>query len=378
MPLQPSTAAAGAPVAKATDAKTPVAKATAAKATAAKATAAKAPDVKASDAPPPAGIFIWESGEPGRLTLEPMRYPELYRCAKLLEKLRWTVEDVDLTKESEHWGQLSEKERRPIRSTLSLFATFDTMILSRVPGLATLVDCMEAQRFYAANFDQERVHEEAYMQSINAVTSDEKEREEMRNAIVNTPGIKKLTEWCIENLDPKKPLVMRLLTTAIIEGIMFFAFFTMVQWLRTRNILDGIATFNEFIMRDETRHAAFAGLLLRKYVRPEHRPARKDAVALIKSGLAVVADMIDEAIPEPLIGLSAGHVKQYTEYRADRVLGSIGMASEYGATIPFEYMKAIEFNNLTKTNGFERRVTQYQASAAGAAEFPLTVAPLRL
>ncbi len=329
------------------------------------------------------GLFIWPKGEPGRTTLFPIRHEEINEWRKLLERLRWTVEDVDLSEDARDWAALSDVERHPLRYTLGLFAVFDTLVLKHLPGIAEEVDCMEAARYYAAQEDQEVVHEEAYNLQIDAVARDDAERDWMLNAVVTMPGIAALAKWAEERLSLVNPktgvantLPMRVATFMIIEGVIFSAFFCIPQWMRERNRLPGITAFNEFIMRDEGKHALFSARVLAKWLRPQYRPSAAAMTALAREGVAIVAAMIDEAMPIALTGLTAKQLKTYTKFQADTALAAAGYKIEYGAKNPITFMEKLSLSESTKTNFFERRVTAYQGAAPGAARFTVMRGPI--
>lgn len=328
----------------------------------------------AGNCPPPMSVFIWDTAEPGRVTIFPLRYPEIYEYRKHLEKLRWSVEDADLSGDAEDWrARMSSADRRAIRYALGLFAVFDTLVLDHLPKIADAVDCMEARRVYETQADQEGVHEEAYMLQIEAVTTDEADRQFMRDSIKNMPGVRALVQWARARL-AVEDVRLRLAAMAVIEGVIFSAFFSILQWLRERNLLTGVVTFNELIVRDEGRHAMFSCLLIRKFLRV---PLEKSAVVeILKSGVAVVSAMIDEAIPAPLAGINAAQVKKYVQFRGDAILRLMGFGAHYNTPNPLKFMDKLDLNAVAKVNFFERRVTQYQGAAAGDSEYRINDAPM--
>ena len=261
-----------------------------------------------TEAPKPTGskrLFKWEEGESERTTLFPIKHQDLWDFRKKIEKLHWTVEEVPIVRDKSDWAlRMNESERHTMRYILGLFAVFDNLVLKNLPRFSEIVDCLEAQGFYSGQEDQETTHMEAYMLQIDAVAQDQKEKDYMLNSIKNMPGVKALVDWAKHWSNKSLSLEECFVAFMMIEGVIFSGFFCTIQvLLRDRNLCPAITDFNTFIMRDEGLHCLFATHITKKYMC--NRPSQKRMRAIIKSGLAVASQMIDEAMPVPHVTTNA-------------------------------------------------------------------------
>jgi ribonucleoside-diphosphate reductase subunit M2 len=63
-----------------------------------------------------------------RTLLFPIKYEKIWQMYKKAEASFWTVEEVDLTKDIEHWQKLSDNERYFIQNILAFFAASDGIV----------------------------------------------------------------------------------------------------------------------------------------------------------------------------------------------------------------------------------------------------------
>ena len=111
---------------------------------------------------------------------------------------------------------------------------------------------------------------------------------------------------------------------ACIEGLFFFAAFAYVYYLRSRGLLQGLATGTSWVFRDESAHIEFALEVI--------ATARRERPDLFDESFGQrVTEMIREAVDCELAfaedtlslgvsGLSINSMREYLEYIADRRL----------------------------------------------------------
>ncbi len=164
----------------------------------------------------------------------------------------------------------------------------------------------------------------------------------------------------------------RLIAFACIEGIFFSGSFCSIYWLKKRGLMPGLTFSNELISRDEGLHRDFACLL---YSYINKKPNESVVRQIVKEAVEIEKEFVCDALPCALVGMNADLMSEYIEYVADHLLGQLGMAKEYNATNPFDWMELISLQG--KTNFFEKRVGEYQKSGvmnslnAEAAKFSL-------
>mgnify|MGYP002152518289 FL=1 len=70
---------------------------------------------------------------------------------------------------------------------------------------------------------------------IDTIIKDDKEKEELFNAVDKIPSIKKKNEWALKWMEGKEkdaPFVNRLIAFAIVEGLFFSSSFASIYWIK--------------------------------------------------------------------------------------------------------------------------------------------------
>src|SRR6201992_2293546 len=136
-----------------------------------------------------------------------------------------------------------------------------------------------------------------------------------------------------------RPFLLNLVGfAACIEGLFFFAAFAYVYYLRSRGLLQGLATGTSWVFRDESAHIEFALEVI--------TTARQERPDLFDESFAIrVTEMIREAVDCELTfaedtlsmgvtGLSINSMREYLEYIADRRLSALHIAPVFGSRHP--------------------------------------------
>merc|ERR1711879_1131448 len=90
-------------------------------------------------------------------------------------------------------------------------------------------------------------------------TSKTMEKNKLLNAIDNFECIKQKSDWAFRWIENEKvEFAERLDAFEAGEGIFFSGAFAAIFWLKSKNILPGLAFSNELISRDEGLHCDFA------------------------------------------------------------------------------------------------------------------------
>ena len=65
---------------------------------------------------------------PRRFVIFPIQYHDIWHFYKKAEASFWTAEEVDLSKDMEHWANLTDDERHFISHVLAFFAASDGIV----------------------------------------------------------------------------------------------------------------------------------------------------------------------------------------------------------------------------------------------------------
>ena len=319
------------------------------------------------------------------LTLRPMRYPHFYDRFRDAIKNTWTVEEVDLHSDLSDLARLSPAEQHLVGRLVAFFATGDTIVANNlVLNLYQHVNSPEARLYLSRQLFEEAVHVQFYLTLLDTYVPDEEQRFAAFAAVENIPSIKRKADFCNRHIDSifalrelrtapdRRAFLLNLICfAACIEGLFFYGAFAYVYFLRSRGLLNGLASGTNWVFRDESMHMAFAFDVI-ETVRAEEPELFDDSLQ------RQVSDMIAEAVEcevqfaEDLLehgvsGLSITDMREYLQHVADRRLAQLDIAPRYGSRNPFSFMELQDVQELS--NFFERRVSAYQVGVSGTVSF---------
>jgi len=301
--------------------------------------------------------------EPNRLTIFPLKYPEIWNQYKNALSAIWTVEEINFSADLDDWNSLSDNERHFIKHILAFFSSSDTIVnMNLSERFVQEVQPLEAKFFY--NFQQtiENVHSECYSLLIDTYIKDAKEKHETFNAIQYIPCIKHKAEWCFNWIkDTDASFAQRLIAFAIVEGVFFSGAFCSIFWLKEKGKMPGLCFSNELISRDESMHVEFAVLL---YSMIQNRIPQNTVHDMFRDAVAVEKNFIIESIPCALLGMNSNLMSTYIEFVADRLLVQLDYEKLFNVHNPFPFMDRISIE--TRSNFFENRVAEYSKANVGS------------
>jgi len=325
--------------------------------------------------------------DPGfELTLRPMRYPGFYEMYKDAIKNTWTVDEVDFSTDIVDLRErLLPSERHLVNRLVAFFATGDSIVSNNlVLSLYKHINAPEARMYLSRQLYEEALHVQFYLTLLDTYIPDPKERHEAFAAIHNIPSIKRKADFCFRWIDQvqeldrldtqekRRQFLLNLICFAsCVEGLFFFAAFAYVYFLRSKGLLNGLASGTNWVFRDESCHMNFAFEVV-DTVREEEPELfddrmREDVVAMLKEAveceLAFAEDLLQGGVP----GLSLRDMRQYLQYVADQRLRNLGLEPVFGSRNPFAFMELQDVQELS--NFFERRVSAYQIGVTGEVGF---------
>ncbi|MEU8662586.1 ribonucleotide-diphosphate reductase subunit beta [Actinoplanes philippinensis] len=324
--------------------------------------------------------------DPGMdLTLRPMKYPHFFDRFKDAIKNTWTVEEVDLHSDLADLARLSPAEQHLVSRLVAFFATGDTIVANNlVLNLYQHVNSPEGRLYLSRQLFEEAVHVQFYLNLLDTYVPDPGERAAAFAAVDNIPSIARKAEFCfkwidsvfdlrkLETKEHRRAFLLNVICfAACIEGLFFYGAFAYVYFLRSRGVLQGLASGTNWVFRDESMHMAFAFDVVDQ--------VRAEEPDLFDAGMEQqVRDMLAEAVEcevqfaEDLLeqgvsGLSLADMREYLQHVADRRLMALGIEPVYGSKNPFAFMELQDVQELS--NFFERRVSAYQVGVSGSVTF---------
>ena len=291
-----------------------------------------------------------------RFVMFPIKHNDIWEMYKKQIDCFWRVEEIDLSKDLNHWDSLTADEKHFVSMILAFFAASDGIVLENLAQrFMSDVQISEARAFYGFQIAMENIHSETYSLLIETYIKDKEEKHKFFNAIENYPCIKKKSDWAQKWIhDNRSSFATRLVAFACIEGIFFSGAFCSIFWLKKRGLMPGLTFSNELISRDEALHCEFAILL---YSKLEKKLSKARIHEIIKECVEIEIEFICEALPCRLIGMNSELMGQYIQFVADRLCVQLGYPKIYNAANCFPFMELISLEG--KTNFFEKRLGDY-------------------
>lgn len=295
----------------------------------------------------------------------PISYKKLNEFYVAQRDSFWTVKEINFTKDPEDWETLPPDARRFLTFILAFFSQADGIVIENLMEhfQKETSDVKEAVHFYALQNAIEVIHNEVYGVLIETLIKDLEERKRALNGIQNYPSIAKIGEWMFEWMNPKRPLMERIVAYACVEGIIFSGAFCSIYWIKHKykDILRGLCKSNEFIARDEALHTMWGVALYKHYTTTlkQYEPlSQKRINAVVDSSIAVVDNFVRNSLQTELVGMSSDKMMEYVKCTADQLLVSFGFEKLYNVANPFPWMIMLGLEN--KTNFFEDTVSEYK------------------
>jgi ribonucleoside-diphosphate reductase beta chain len=315
-----------------------------------------------------------------------MKYPVFLEMFKTAIKNTWTVEEVDFSTDvTDLRSRMKAAEQHLIKRLVAFFATGDSIVGNNlVVNLYQHINSPEARMYLSRQLYEEALHVQFYLTLLDTYITDPAERAEAFAAVENIPSIQKKAQFCfkwidsIDSLDElrteadMRAFLLNLVCFACcIEGLFFFAAFAYVYYLRSRGLLQGLATGTNWVFRDESAHIEFALEVIAtvRRERPElfDKAFEQQVTQMLREAVDCELTFAEDTLGQGVSGLSVANMREYLQYVADRRLEALGLAPVYGSRNPFAFMELQDVQELT--NFFERRVSAYQVGVTGEVAF---------
>ncbi|MCW2539418.1 MAG: ribonucleoside-diphosphate reductase [Frankiales bacterium] len=268
---------------------------------------------------------------------------------------------------------------------VAFFATGDTIVANNlVLNPYQHVNSPEGRLYLSRQLFEEAVHVQFYLTLLDTYVPDDAERFEAFAAVENIPSIRRKAEFCYKWIDSinqlhsltnaaeRRAFLLNLICfAACIEGLFFYGAFAYVYFLRSRGLLNGLASGTNWVFRDESMHMAFAFDVV-ETVRAEEPDLFDDNVTdqvramlaeAVECEVAFAEDLLDQGVS----GMSLIDMREYLQHVADRRLAQLGIDPLYGSKNPFAFMELQDVQELS--NFFERKVSSYQVGVSGTVGF---------
>lgn len=290
------------------------------------------------------------------------KYNDVIEMYETHESTFWTVHDLDLTHDREHFETyLTKDEQHFILYVLAFFAASDGIVTENlIERFSIEINIPDVKHFYGFQLMMENIHSKTYTLLLEQIVENEVEREKLFRSIDNIDCIRNKGLWCLQWIyDKNATLTKRLFAYALVEGVFFSASFCSIFWIKKRGIMPGLTLSNEFISRDENLHSKFSCLMYNKITQADNslRLSDEEVYEIVEDAVSVEKLFVDECLPNNLNGMNKELMYKHVEKCADIILQQTNYKVLYNAETPFDFMDMCSI--IGKNNFFERRVSEY-------------------
>ena len=311
-----------------------------------------------------------------------MRYPQFYDMYRDAIRNTWTVEEVDFSDDIvDLQRKLVPAERHLINRLVAFFATGDSIVSNNlVLNLYKHINSPEGRMYLSRQLYEEALHVQFYLTLLDTYIPDQASaprrsarsrtspRSAARASSASSGSTRSTPSTSCGPAEDRKQFLLNLICfAACIEGLFFYGAFAYVYFLRSKGLLNGLASGTNWVFRDESCHMNFAFSVIEQ-VRREEPELFDDELAASVSTMIAEAVEVEYAFAEDLLsqgipGMSLPDMREYLQFVADQRLMTLGLPKQYGSKNPFAFMELQDVQELT--NFFERTVSAYQTGVDG-------------
>ena len=245
-------------------------------------------------------------------------------------KNNWFPTEVDLSKDkAEYDSKLSEMEKHYIKYMLGFFCTAESLVANNITlALYKHTEDSEQRLYLLRQAYEEANHSVTFNYILESLGLD---REEITNMYKTVPEIaakKDFEEQFTFNLASQETITKEELFKnlfgfyAVMEGLYFFSGFLIGLSFGRRQLLKGISSLFQYILRDETVHLGFGMQAMRSML--SQNPGlltdslKEELKAIMSQAVALESNYAKVSMPEGILGMNQRYYLQYCQYIADR------------------------------------------------------------
>ncbi|MCS6963858.1 ribonucleotide-diphosphate reductase subunit beta [Thermoflexus sp.] len=320
------------------------------------------------------GLFSSNPLEPMRLF--PLRYPWAYAHVQQAKRNTWFPEEAPLQDDVQDWHErLSPEERHAVEILLGFFNPMESMVTSNLlMALYPYLTAPEIRLYLVRQAWEEANHTMAFEYVIKTLPVD---RERVFGMLEDHPAVaakaafqRQLTAEILQpGLDLSTPTGRRRFLRnlvgffVVLEGIFFYSGFAFALSFRRRNLLRGLNTIIDWVLKDESLHLSFGIHLIQAFLQ-EHPEVRTEDMMeelreMILEAVSLEENYNRSLLPQPILGMHAELLNGYVRYVADRRMEELGIGAQFHSPNPLRWL-AIEIDLPEQVNFFEARNVNYE------------------
>lgn len=302
------------------------------------------------------------------------RYPWAETLYKRMRQFFWLPEEIALADDKRQFPVLSRPEQAAFQKVLAFLIFLDSIQIDNVSYLAEyitapeVVACLKTQAFF------ETIHAQSYDYLLTSVV-DVLTREAVYEMWREDPILLARNRFVTDQYEAfrenatESGFIRVLVANFLLEGVYFYSGFAFFYALARSGVMGGSASLIRLIQRDENTHLALFTQMIRTLQAEEPswftETVRVELTAMVKTAVEQEIAWGQHIVGRHLAGIDGETLAAYVQYLGNQRARAIGLMAPYPAirTHPMPWVDTLAAMNSTKTDFFERRVTNYQKGA---------------
>lgn len=262
----------------------------------------------------------------------------------------WTDEEIPLSDDKMAWIELSDAERTLYKKVLGGLTLLDTVQGGvGMPKILEHVDGLQRKAVLGFMAMMEQIHAKSYSSIFTTLATTEEIDAVFRwveeNRYLQTKA-DTIAEY-YKNINSRKSLYLAMAASVLLESYLFYSGFFYPLYLAGQGKMTSSGEIIDLILRDESIHGVYVGVLAQEVFAELDEDEQKDAYETLR-GLLQFLHQNEMNYTEELygeVGLT-GEVKAFVRYNANKAMMNLGLDPVF----PEEDVNPIVFNGIsTKT-----------------------------
>lgn len=267
----------------------------------------------------------------------------------------WLPEEISVSKDLKVWNELKENEKILYKKVLAGLTLLDTKQGNNgIPSMMSLTDNLQRKAVLSFMGTMEEIHAKSYSSIFTTLLSN-REIDELFDWIESEETLQRKADLILqqyENTTDEKSLYLSMVTSVFLESFLFYSGFFYPLFLAGQGKMVASGEIISLILRDESLHGKYIGLLAQEKFEKFNEEERKE----LKNKMYEIFNnlMENEIKYTKLIYHESGleeEVINFLQYNANRALENLGFEDYYEV----KGINPIVLNGLsteTKTHDF--------------------------
>jgi ribonucleoside-diphosphate reductase beta chain len=267
----------------------------------------------------------------------------------------WIEDDVNVSGDLNNWATLAPAQQELYRKVLAGLTLLDTMQGGDgMPLIARHVPNRQARTVLSFMGMMEEIHAKSYSRIFSTLCT-KAEIEELFTWVEQQPVLQRKVELILpyyRNITDDESLYMAMVASVYLESFLFYSGFYYPLLLAGGGLMKNSGEIINLIIRDESIHGVYVGLLAQELYRNFHAETQQKLKAQTNQLLQQLME-VEEAYTSELyaeLGL-AEDVQRFLRYNANKALMNLGLDPIYEDT-HYNPVVLAGLDTETKTHDF--------------------------